>query len=45
MMKKNSDSFIGISADEIKSINKIHGDSNTVTGEVDTVLANMSYRT
>lgn len=37
-------SFKELSVDEIARINKSYGGSTTLTGEIDTILANMSYR-
>lgn len=35
--------FNGLNVNEIIAINRKHGGSTTLTGEVDTILANMSY--
>ncbi|MBX4134266.1 Fic family protein, partial [Frischella sp. Ac48] len=37
-------SFKELSIEEISNINKSYGGSHTLTGEIETILANMSYR-
>jgi prophage maintenance system killer protein len=39
-----SSSFVGVAAEEIIALNQSLGGTTTLTGEADTVVANMSYR-